>query len=276
MYGGGRINAAEGCDPKCRVFKDCQLDCPDGGELKRNEGLLTVWCERSGEKHGRWMKWYKNGQIRMQMSYNNGEAQGKRCMWHKSGQKAAEINLVDGKAHGRMTVWDEDGTKGDERCFNAGTQVPCEGKTWTDKKAKLTWQVSPTGKDLDWDEAAAHCAGVYTTGTPWRLPTIGELRSLIRGCPKTERGGECKVDEGCLKSECMALKSCNFCGSHEGPARGCYWPDELKGECGEYWSASAIVGGGDGENAWEVNFYTGALYSISGPEPRVRCVRDAP
>jgi hypothetical protein len=62
LYGGdGIANATESCEPKCKTFKDCQLDCLDGSELKKDEAHLIVWCEKDGEKHGWWMRWREAG-----------------------------------------------------------------------------------------------------------------------------------------------------------------------------------------------------------------------
>ena len=147
--------------------------------------------------------------------------------------------------------------------------------TWGDPKSGLTWQVAPTGGTMKWSGAKSHCAGLDLGGhTDWRLPTIGELRSLIRGCSKTEAGGSCNIkDGGCLKWSCRD-GSCNGCSNKGGPADGgMYWPDEMQGDCCWYWSSSPVedyVG-----PAWRVGFGGGGVYDgydvYSGR--RARCVR---
>jgi thiol-disulfide isomerase/thioredoxin len=144
--------------------------------------------------------------------------------------------------------------------------------TWTDQKSGLTWQVTPTGGTMTWVKAKAHCTGLSLDGGGWHLPTIGELRSLIRGCPATQAGGSCNIKEGqCVKWSCRD-DSCSGCSNKGGPADGCYWPDNMQGTCSWYWSSSPVedVGGG----AWRVGFGYGLVshYGVH-VDLHVRCVR---
>ena len=157
--------------------------------------------------------------------------------------------------------------------------------TWTDPTSGLTWQVTPTGGTMNWSEAKARCVGLDLDGGGWHLPTIGELRSLIRGCSKTEPGGSCYVEDGgCLKRRCQN-NSCEGCLYKGGPADGCYWPDGMRGICRWYWSSSPVEDGGDG--SWYVIFNLGPVdgsgvggYVFDAGSVHnlllVRCVRDAP
>ena len=150
-------------------------------------------------------------------------------------------------------------------------------ETWTDPTSGHTWQVTPTGGTMAWSDAKSHCAGLSLDGSGWHLPNIGELRSLIRGCPATELGSEiCKLEEGgCLDSTCNDGDLCEYCPGNDGPAGGCYWPDEMQGECFWSWSSSPVEDGDIG--AWGVHFVNGSVHHYgvySGGH--VRCVRDAP
>ena len=146
---------------------------------------------------------------------------------------------------------------------------------WTDLTSGLTWQNPPADSGMSWSLAKQYCVNLDTDAGGWHLPIIGELRTLIRGCPATETGGSCNVEE----SDCMAWScrdgSCNGCSGNQGPANGCYWPDEMQGTCGWYWSSSAVEDSGG--YAWNVYFDSGyvngnaVLYDV-----HVRCVRDAP
>ena len=131
---------------------------------------------------------------------------------------------------------------------------------------------------MNWSKAKVHCAGLdLGNHTDWRLPKIGELRSLIRGCPATELGSStCKVEEGgCLDSTCIDGNLCEYCAINNGPADGCYWPDEMQGDCSWYWSSSSVADGGG--NAWFVIFsYGSVMNNWENYGTRVRCVGDAP
>jgi len=150
---------------------------------------------------------------------------------------------------------------------------PSAEETWTDPATGLTWQVTPTGGIMNWALATAHCQDLVLDGSGWRLPTIGELRTLIRGCPATQAGGSCNVEEkDCLAEACRA-DSCQGCSIGEGPADGgMYWPDEVEGECCFYWSSSPVED--DPTDAWYVVFYVGHVHNggVNG-RYHVRCVR---
>jgi len=140
--------------------------------------------------------------------------------------------------------------------------------TWTDQTSGITWQVTPPGVTMVWSSANAYCTGLSLDGGGWHLPTIDELRTLIRGCPATEDGGSCNVGEAdCLAMSCKdeACDGCGFCSV-------CYWPDEMQGPCDRYWSSSPVDDGGG--PAWYAFFYSGrvgtdAVYYNN----MVRCVR---
>jgi len=148
--------------------------------------------------------------------------------------------------------------------------------TWTDLKSKLMWQNPATGKIMDWKTAKQYCRNLDSDGhKDWRLPTIGELRSLVRGCPSTVAGGACGVTDTCLsESKCWGEGTCWSCSGKNGPAEGCYWPDEMKGTCGWYWSSSAVEA--RGLAAWLVYFASGSVpFTFVSFDGHVRCVRGA-
>ena len=127
---------------------------------------------------------------------------------------------------------------------------------------------------MDWPTASQYCDLLDLAGySDWRLPTIGELRSLIRGCAPTEVSGDCSVDEpDCVASACWS-SPCNGCSLGEGPADGCYWPDETIGVCYvAYWSTTAVED--LDERMWYVGFGDGSVYHLDlVPPVGVRCVR---
>jgi len=156
---------------------------------------------------------------------------------------------------------------------------PCEG--WQDPATGLCWE-SPVGSggagwhQVDHGTAVAYCEGL---AGGWHLPTIDDLRTLIRGCPYTEPGGECPVGEGCLIEDCAANGSgCDWCleGGGTGPGNCYIWREENGPICGDWWSGS-LVERDDGESirrAWVVRSSNGAVdaayFSWSAS---ARCVR---
>ena len=156
---------------------------------------------------------------------------------------------------------------------SSGGGLASGGAVWTDSSSGLTWQVAPTGGTMKWDAAKSHCASLSLGGSGgWRLPTINELRSLVRGCPATQKGGSCGVTDSCLNSSCWE-DPCKGCSAKGGPGPGgAYWPPELSGEVSWYWSSSAVAD--SGRFAWRVSFYFGSVYGSYVDVDRVaRCVR---
>jgi len=143
---------------------------------------------------------------------------------------------------------------------------------WMDPTSSLTWQVTPTGGEMEWDAAKIHCQNLDLACGGWHLPDIGELRTLIRGCPGTQKNGACGVVNSCLYSSCWN-DSCSGCSLNDGPAEGgMYWPNEIEGDSNWNWSSSP-VDGNDGY-AWLVYFEYGYVNSsaVDGGR-RARCVR---
>jgi len=213
------------------------------------------------------------------------------CMLHCSGKQCGDDGC--GGSCGKCTTFCDDKTSqcckpncsakecGDDGCGGSCGECDrlslclsgvCELTLWTDKASGLTWQVVPTGGNLDWAAAKSHCSKLDLAGGGWRLPKVGELRTLIRGCAATEDGGSCNVEEGdCLAWSCWD-GLCSGCSPGGGPADGCYWPGEIRGTCGWYWSSSPVEDGDD--DAWGVHFDGGCVYySDVFYDVYVRCVR---
>jgi hypothetical protein len=148
------------------------------------------------------------------------------------------------------------------------------GDVWTDSTSGLTWQVVPTGGDwLDLPSAESNCEGLILSGyNDWRLPTISEFRSLIRGCDATMTSGVCGVTDNCLSdAECWD-DFCVGCEYLAGPGLdGAYWPAERTGTIDDfYWSSSPVT---EYEGyQWCVNFSRGYIVNLAG-YARARCVR---
>ena len=146
------------------------------------------------------------------------------------------------------------------------------GGTWTDSSSGLTWQNPPAESAMQWPEAVDYCENLILDGhSDWRLPTISELRSLIRGCPATQTGWSCGVDDGCLSFSSCWSDPCEGCSSG-GPDDGCYRPVEVEGSCDWYWSSSSRED--DDFYRWFVIFFSGRVdHGVKALGNDVRCVR---
>jgi formylglycine-generating enzyme required for sulfatase activity len=160
-----------------------------------------------------------------------------------------------------------------------GGLLPCDGG-WHDPTSGLCWQEPPAPSTMNWDAAVAYCNSLSLGGHgpgSWRLPTISELRSLIRGCPVTETGGACGVTDSCLREGCGSWGPCNGCSLVGGPGvGGRYWPPELVAFDGwPFWSSSSASD--SSSNAWGVYFNYGYVsLSDKTPSYNVRCIRRGP
>ena len=153
---------------------------------------------------------------------------------------------------------------------------PCAGGL-LDSTSGLCWQDPPDEERRNWDEAVSYCETLDLGGHrpgEWHLPTIGELRSLIRGCPGTVTGGACGVTDDCLGSGCQNSQ-CYECSYLEGPGTdGAYWPAGFGGPVSWYWSSSSYAGY---PLAWYVTFGDGNVnYGGRASDIYVRCVRGGP
>ena len=147
---------------------------------------------------------------------------------------------------------------------------------WKDPRTGLMWQVNPTGDRMSWRDARVHCRNLSLDGySDWRLPTISEARSMIRGCPATQSDGECDVEDSCLKSSCWN-KPCEGCPYRRGRgSEGAYWPPKLSGKSDWYWSSSRVLD--SNEKVWFLEASFGGVYPAHvNLLYRTRCVHSQP
>ncbi len=115
---------------------------------------------------------------------------------------------------------------------------------WADTATGLIWQNGGSvGADANynWADAQSYCSNLHWADrTGWRLPTISELRGLIRGCADTVTNGPCGVTDSCLSYKACWSGSCIGCPNLGGPGPGgAYWSPEVTGNIGWFWSNSS-------------------------------------
>ncbi|MBW2699725.1 MAG: DUF1566 domain-containing protein [Deltaproteobacteria bacterium] len=139
--------------------------------------------------------------------------------------------------------------------------------------ASPEWQDPPSSNSMGWQNAFNYCETLSFDGhDDWRSPTIGELRSLVRGCPDTETNGPCGLTDDCLSYANCHDYNCDGCPLLEGPSEGCYWPDGMQGTCGYYHSSSLRTGT---SLVWSLNFSYAdfASHTETGVSTYARCIR---
>lgn len=151
---------------------------------------------------------------------------------------------------GDTTDTDDDTTEASE------DNVP----SWTDPTTGLRWGLDQKEFGYNHDAAVDYCQKM---GANWRLPTISELRSIVRGCAATATGGPCKVTDECLDlHSCWDGVICQECPSLE--ENSSYQPQELGESRGMLWSSSPNADWA-GPSFWFLEF-SSARVSCDGPE----------
>jgi len=156
-------------------------------------------------------------------------------------------------------------------CSSSTTSFPCK-----DPSTSYIWSAKNTdGKT--WQQAKDHCAGLNTSNyggfsSGWHLPTISELRTLIKNCSAMQMppvgSDTCGVREDesvtCLASSCRG-ENCS-CSSDSSGGNSKFR------DTGWFWSSSLLSD--DSNGAWYVAFGNGYVghYDIDSSS-YVRCVR---
>ncbi|MCP4676799.1 MAG: DUF1566 domain-containing protein [Deltaproteobacteria bacterium] len=160
---------------------------------------------------------------------------------------------------------------------DAGGDAVC----WQDENTGLCWRDPPSEKEMTWQEATDYCDELTLDGqSDWRMPSIDELRSMIRGCPNTVPGGECKITDGSSEEDLRKYGLFCDCAPEEGPGEnGCYWDLEITSPCDQkVWSSSSYIfeaSDGEAAGAWFVDFVSGRVFGADKRvEFYVRCARD--
>ena len=106
-----------------------------------------------------------------------------------------------------------------------------------------TWS-PPSSEGMEWDDAVSYCDNLAACGySDWHLPTISELRTLVKNCKRTKAGGSCGVTDSCLSYDCWSDE--------------CYGCDDGHSKLGDfdiYWSSSTLSDSPD--QAWCVFFFS--------------------
>ncbi len=160
-------------------------------------------------------------------------------------------------------------------CGGTGEMYGClQSGIWYDNSTGLCWEDQITDEqELEWIKAIEHCEQLSLGGhSDWRLPTIAELRSVIRGCASTQSDGDCPIVAGDYSGSWRDM--CDGCSHGEGPgSEGAYTVSTREESWfNEYWSTATDVS--DPGEAWFVDFRDASLGKRAKRESlHLNCVR---
>jgi hypothetical protein len=176
------------------------------------------------------------------------------CSLRRSGTSFLSVSLKASPSS--RLVFEIDASSFEGGCSHTDFPEPSSNSAkkgiWTDSRSGLTWQIVRSRENLAWADAKRYCEELRLDGGGWHLPTIGELRSLVSGCPVNESNGSCRVSDSCTNMSCLCTKAycasdeirrCSGCEKGAGPANGCYLPYEIQGQRSWYWSSSLFTAG---------------------------------
>ena len=92
------------------------------------------------------------------------------------------VNMMNGS----IVPYSSDGDYSESRCIKDDS-IPVYSFPYTDTETHLIWSSSSKGENY-WYDAAQYCGELVEGGSNnWRVPTMDELRTLVRNCPE----GDC-------------------------------------------------------------------------------------
>jgi len=120
---------------------------------------------------------------------------------------------------------------------------------------------------MSFTDAEKYCEELVENGYhDYRLPTISELRSLVKNCEPSGITGECKVTDECLDTICFD-ENCGGCKKTDGT------DFSAMGDAGVLWSSSVVTGF---ENeVWALDFDDAGFKKLNKEEDTafIRCAR---
>lgn len=65
---------------------------------------------RNGKRHGKYVDWWRTGEVKHSRVFVNGIQQGEAIASYRDGTIETRFNYVDGKQRGRQQLWNSDGS----------------------------------------------------------------------------------------------------------------------------------------------------------------------
>ena len=126
-----------------------------------------------------------------------------------------------------------------ERCPDANKFCrEHNGLNWSDKSEEM----------YEWEDAIKYCEKMGG-----RMPTVSEVRTLLKNCPDSETGGKCKVTDDCLsESKCWDKQKCGGCEYDKDSGKY-----SVFGDIGVFKTISENID--DPDTAFSVSFLSGTI-----------------
>jgi len=141
-----------------------------------------------------------------------------------------ECGQIDGKSCGSC---EDDSLCENNQCV----QKPCPDSNFPRHHNGTCWSERVLER-MNWSQAIEHCSNLGG-----KLPSISELRTLIKNCPDAETGGPCGISDECLSIECFT-DACRSCRNYD---------YSVFGDAEWFWSSSAVIGANI-DGVWGVEF----------------------
>ena len=142
---------------------------------------------------------------------------------------------------------------------------------WVDPWTTLQWQKFASASPVSKTSADNICDALTIDGkSDWRVPSISELRSLVRNCTASYTApiDGCNVSDSCsMASQCFSANSCQACAG-----AACYGESNLADICQSEWSSTSNMGATNSQH-WTLNFIDGGIIPQNDTSSHyVRCV----
>lgn len=159
---------------------------------------------------------------------------------------------------------------GDDSSDNKDDGVNCTGvDKFCNSNDGTLWWSDVSNESLNWDAADIECSNLGG-----RLPTISELRTLVKNCNGTVTDGSCNVTDDCLcySSSCDCLDGECYCNNTFITDHYAY-EYSVFGDTFFLWSASE-TSDKDQHYAWYIDFATACINTqIKDSLLLFRCVK---
>jgi len=173
-------------------------------------------------------------------------------------------NGDNGDGQGDSTT-DENGDSGTSSEFpecSVTSEFPC-----IDSENRLVWSEKSEEK-MDWNKAVLYCTELADNDLNWSLPTISELRTLIKNCKEAQTGGACAVQDPDHLAEADSDENCSC---EEKQDNGGYYSKLGDDDNIWLWSSSQCSDAQD--SAWSIGFAKASVETFGIVRDNfVRCV----